>query len=160
MAKPGVSTVGAIFSYGVEATAGTKPASFTQLTRINSIGGISTSRESIDASALEDTLTKRIAGRGDVDEELPVTVNITDATITEWETLITAYTTAKAAGKAMWFQTKLPDLTKAFFIVAEPPTAIPQPELDQNSLATVEMTLIVNEYKGLDTAINPGTQPE
>jgi len=155
MARPGISTVGAIFSYGVEVTAGTKPETFTKLTRINAIGGISTTRESIDASALEDALTKRIAGRGDVDEELPITVNLTDETITEWETLITAYTTAKAAGKGVWFQTKLPDLTKSFFVIAEPPTSIPQPELDQNSLVTVEMGLTVNDYKGLDTTVVP-----
>ena len=155
MAKPGVSTIGATFSYAVETTAGEKPASFTKLTRINAIGGISTTRESIDASALEDEITKRIAGRGDTDETLPVTVNLTDATITEWETLISAYETAKAAGKAMWFQTALPDLTKSYFCVAEPPTEIPQPSLDQNSLVTVEMGLIVNDYKGLDTAVTP-----
>lgn len=155
MARPGVSTIGAIFSYGVETTAGEKPASFTKLTRINAIGGISTTRESIDASALEDEITKRIAGRGDTDETLPVTVNLTNETITEWETMITAYETAKAAGKAMWFQTKLPDLTKSYFCVAEPPTAIPQPSLDQNALVTVEMGLIVNDYKGLDTAVTP-----
>lgn len=155
MAKPGVSTIGATFSYGVETTAGEKPASFTKLTRINAIGGISTTRESIDASALEDEITKRIAGRGDTDETLPVTVNLTNETITEWETLITAYETAKAAGKAMWFQTTLADITKAYFCVAEPPTEIPQPSLDQNALVTVEMGLIVNDYKGLDTAVTP-----
>lgn len=153
--RPGISTVGVKFAYAVEETAGTKPTAFTQLDRINQIGSIGISRESIDASALEDELTKRIAGRGTTDETLPVNVNVTNETIAEWEALITAYETAKAADKAMWFETYFPDLTKSYFFTAEPPTAIPQPEIGQNGLHVMEMTLIVNEYKGLDTAIVP-----
>ena len=40
MAAAGISTLGITFGYGSEATAGTKPTSFKQLTRINAIGGI------------------------------------------------------------------------------------------------------------------------
>lgn len=54
MAAAGLSTLGITFGYGTEATAGTKPTSFKQLTRINSIGGINIEPEQIDASALED----------------------------------------------------------------------------------------------------------
>ena len=32
---------------------------------------------------------------------------------------------------------------------------IPMPEFEQNSLMTVEIVLVINEYKGLDTAIEP-----
>lgn len=52
MAAPGISTVGIKFGWG--AAGDSKPASFTQLTRINSIGAISLETEAIDASALED----------------------------------------------------------------------------------------------------------
>jgi hypothetical protein len=48
-----ISTLGIEFGYGV-GTYDTKPSSFTKLTRINNIGGISLSTEQIDASALED----------------------------------------------------------------------------------------------------------
>ena len=41
MAAAGISTLGITFGYGTETTAGTKPTSFKQLTRINAIGGIS-----------------------------------------------------------------------------------------------------------------------
>lgn len=54
MALAGISTLGISLSYGVETTAGTKPASFSLLTRINAIGGITQDTEQIDASALED----------------------------------------------------------------------------------------------------------
>ena len=42
------------FGYGIEQTAGTKPATFTQLEEASSIGGITLDTEQIDVSALED----------------------------------------------------------------------------------------------------------
>jgi hypothetical protein len=63
MAAAGLSTLGITFGYGTEATAGTKPTSFKQLTRINSIGGINIEPEQIDASALEDAITRYVKGR-------------------------------------------------------------------------------------------------
>lgn len=59
----GLSTLGIQLLYGVEGTKGTKPTSFSYLDRINSIGGITMDVEKIDASALEDTSTKYIAGK-------------------------------------------------------------------------------------------------
>ena len=53
MALAGISTLGITFGYGVETTAGQKPDAFKQLTRINSIGGITVENEQIDASAIE-----------------------------------------------------------------------------------------------------------
>lgn len=155
MAAPGISTVGAIFSYAVETTAGTKPSTWTKLTRINAIGGINIDTEEIDASALEDEIERSIAGRGSTGGNFTVTINVTNETITEWETLLSAAATAKTANKQTWFQTSFPNLTKSYFVVAEPPTKIPQPEVAQNGLLTAEMTLTINEYKGLDTKVAP-----
>ena len=149
----GLSTLGVTFGYGVETTAGTKPASFTQLDRINSIGGISLSTEQIDASALEDYQTKYVAGRQDSGGTWSVTINFTDETATEWDTLIGAYNTAAASGLAMWFEVIVPNQTDAFFVVAQPPQLIPMPEISQNGLLTVEIQLVVVEYKGWDTKV-------
>lgn len=155
MALAGVSTIGVKFGYGVETTAGTKPTAFTQLTRVNQIGGISLSTEKIDASALEDEVTRYIAGRQDTGGEVPVTINLTDDTISEWEKLITASKTAQESGKSTWFTVWSPYLEKAFYFVAEPPKHIPEPEIAQNGLQTAEMTLVINEYKGMETKIEP-----
>lgn len=156
MALPGMSTLGIRFLYGIETTAGTKPATFTELSRINSIGGIQIDVETIDASALIDKVTKSVAGRGDTGGDFPVSVNITPDTITEWQTLISAYKAAKAEGKQTWFEVYHPDLTSgAFFVVAEPPQEIPLPESGQNELWVVEFPLVINDYKGLDTAVVP-----
>jgi hypothetical protein len=150
----GLSTLGITFGYGVESTAGTKPASFTQLDRINNIGGISMDVEQIDASALEDTQTKYVAGRADTGGQWTVTVNFTDETATEWENLITAYNTAQASGLNLWFETILPNQSDAFFVVAQPPQQLPMPEIGQNELLTLEIVLTVVEYKGWDTKVS------
>lgn len=152
MAVAGVSTLGITFGYGVETTAGTKPTEFKQLSRINAIGGINIEPEQIDASALEDLITRYIKGRADTGGSFPVTVNYTDDTAKEWDDLITAYK-ALTGGKRMWFETIVPDITKGFFVIAQPPDAIPQPEIGQNELLTIEMNLTIEEYKGADTKI-------
>ena len=144
----GLSTLGITFGYGVESVAGQKPSSFTQLNRINSIGGIAMDVEQIDASALEDTQTKYVAGRADTGGTWAVTVNFTDETADEWADLITAYNTAQASNLNLWFEVILPNQTDAFFVIAQPPQQLPMPEIGQNELLTVEISLTVVEYKG------------
>lgn len=62
MDDAGVSTLGVQFGYAVETTAGKKPTTFKRLTRINSIPGITIEPEQIDASALEDKVTRYVKG--------------------------------------------------------------------------------------------------
>lgn len=152
----GISTIGAKFGYGVETTAGTKPATFTQLERCNSIDGIDISVDSIDASALEDSQTKYIPGRIDPGDTFNVTFNLTNEVKTQLNTMISAYT-ALSGGKKMWVEVWLPDMTDACFIVAAPPTAIPMPEIGQNGLLTVSLPFTIQDFKGWQTAITPAT---
>ena len=93
--ESGISTLGITFGYGMETTAGVKPTVFTQLHRINSIGGITIESEQIDASALEDLVSRYIQGRGDTGGTFPVGVNYTSETLDEWEGVISAYNAAK-----------------------------------------------------------------
>lgn len=153
----GISTLGITLGYGVETTAGTKPTTFNQLNRINAIGGITIDPEQIDASALEDEITRYVKGRADTGGTWTVTVNYTDETAKEWEDLITAYK-ALTGGKRMWFEVVSKDLAKGFFVIAQPPESIPMPEVGQNELLTIEMNLTIEEYKGTDTkiALTPG----
>lgn len=153
MALSGVSTLGVTFGYGVETTAGTKPASFTELSRINAIGGITLENQTIDSSALTDLVTQTIAGRADTPGNISVTVNLTPDTKAEWATLISTYK-ALTDSKQMWFETIIPGFTDSFFFIAQPPQDIPQPEMNQNELLTVEFSLTIVEYKGMDTKVS------
>lgn len=150
MATAGISTLGITFGYG---TGSTKPATFKKLTRINSIGGINIEPEQIDASALEDFVTRYVKGRADTGGSFPVVVNFTPETVKEWEALITAYQ-GLGEGESMWFETIIPGYAKAFFVIAQPPESIPQPEIGQNELLTMEMNLTIEEYKGMDAKVD------
>lgn len=151
--EAGISTLGITFGYGVETTAGTKPTAFTQLHRINSIGGITIENEQIDASALEDFVNRYVRGRADTGGSFPVGVNFTPETNAQWKDVISDFAGLEATGKRMWFETIVPGFDEAFFVVAQPPTAIPQPEFGQNELLVVEMTLTIEEYKGMDEKV-------
>lgn len=152
MALAGISTLGITFGYGVEATAGTKPTSFSKLTRINSIGELSIDPSSIDASALEDMVTKYIAGRSEVSETIAIDVNFTTETQTEWEAVISAYE-ALSGGKQMWFEVIIPGYADGFFFIAQPPAILPMPSMGQNELLVMTINLVVADYKGLDTKV-------
>lgn len=151
----GLSTLGITFAYGSEGTAGQKPSAFEALDRINSIGGIAMDVEKIDASALEDTATKYVAGRADTSGQWDVVVNFTDETADQWADVISDYNTAQAAGKNLWFEVLLPNQSDAFFVIAQPPQQIPMPEIGQNELLTVTISLTVVEYKGWSTKVAP-----
>lgn len=146
MAAAGLSTLG-VKVYQALSTDGTKvttASEYSQLTRINSMGGVEITPESIDASSLEDYVAKYVAGRSGMTDSLAITVNLTDETEAEWTAIL---------GKQICLMTTVPGLTKAFFVIVTVPTAIPQPSLDQNGLLTVAINCTVNNFIGLDTAI-------
>ena len=148
-----LTTLGVTFGYGIETTAGTKPTTFTQLKRCNSIGGISLETEQIDVSALEDYITQYAAGRQDTGGTWEITFNMNQDVIDAIEKLYEDANTAKEGGKGVWFQVQFPELTNAFFVIAQTGRAIPLPEIAQNEAATIPITLVISEYKGLDAKV-------
>lgn len=152
-AEAGISTLGVKFGYGV-GTLAQKPTTFTQVERVNSIGGISLSTEQIDASALEDKVSKYVAGRQDTGGTWEVTYNISDDVVTQLNAMITAYKDLSGDSK-MWFEVWSPYMENAFYVIAQVPETIGMPEVSQNALQTVTMTYTIEEYKGLDEAIEP-----
>lgn len=107
------------------------------------------------ASALEDYVTKYVAGRQDTGGDWTVTFNYTAEVVTQLKAMIAAYNTAKADGKKMWFEVWIPNSTDAFFLVAQPPQVLSMPEIAQNELLTIDLSFAVEEYKGESTAIEP-----
>ena len=53
----------------------------------------------------------------------------------------------------MWFETIVPGFEDAFFVVAQPPEAIPMPEIAQNGLLTVEFPLVIVDVKGMSAKV-------
>ena len=78
--------------------------------------------------------------------EWTVTVNATDETIAEWIAI---------KGTTKWFEVYHPSMTKAWFIAAAVPASLPLPEIGQNELLTMEISLVIKTYHGLDTKVTP-----
>ena len=156
MAVAGISTLKMKVGYAAEATAGTRPtANYTMLERCVSVGALQITSENLDATALEDEIKRYIAGIGDTGGSTTLTFNISDGVATEIEGMITAYNTAKAANKEMWFEVWSPYMTKAFFFKGEPPQKIGMPEIGVNTVLQVEVPITVSDYHGLDTGVEP-----
>lgn len=152
---PGISTLKMKLGYAIETTAGVAPTEYLWLQRANTIGGIDLSTETIDASAIEDDKTRTIAGRQDTGGEWTFSFNLTNETAPVYQKMLDDAAAALADNKRTWFTVWSPYLDKAFFIVAQPGGTLPMPGVDQNSLLVAELSLAIDEYKGLMDAIEP-----
>lgn len=152
---PGISTLKMRLGYGIETSPGVPPTQYLWLQRANSIGAIDLSTETIDASAIEDDKTRTIAGRQDTGGEWTFSFNLTDETEPIYQKLLDDASSALAESRRTWFTVWSPYLDKAFFIVAQPGGTLPMPAIDQNVLLVAELSLAIDEYKGLMDAIEP-----
>lgn len=150
-----LTTVGVKLGYAVETEKGKKPTAFKWLERCKNIAGIELTTDKIDVTALEDKIKQYAEGVADTGGDWALTFGLNDDVVTALTTLRSESVTGKAAGKATWFDVWLPGLEKSFYIKAEP-GMIPMPEFGQGSAAEININCTINEYVGLDTAIEPG----
>lgn len=85
--------------------------------------------------------------------EWTVTFNLTNETVTAIETMMSAAAAALAESKRTWFEVYSPNLTKAFFVVGQPGSKVPMPDVSQNELFTGDISIAIDEYVGLDTKV-------
>lgn len=149
-----LTTIGVKLGYAVETEKGKKPTAFKWLKRCRNIGGIELSTEKIDVSALEDAIKQYAQGVADTGGDWALTFGLNDDVVAALTSLREESVTAKEAGKATWFDVWFPGLSKSFYIIAEP-GMIPMPEVGQNSAAEIAINCTINEYKGIDTAVEP-----
>lgn len=117
-----VSTAGMYLCYCVETTAGTRPTSGYQIVpEIKTMPSFNPAPNNIDSTTLLETeYMTYVKGLKDMGGALEYGANLTDDLIEFWETLLSAYDTAAADGKAMWFAVVHPKLAKATFYKGEP----------------------------------------
>lgn len=150
-----VSTLGMKLGYAVETTAGTQPTTFKWLQRATRIGAIDLTTETLDASAIEDLITRSIAGRQDTGGDWDFDFFLTNETEPIYQGMLDKAKEGLAENKRTWFTVWSPYLDKAFFIIAQPGGTIPMPEIEGNTTLEVTLTLALDEYKGLMTAVEP-----
>lgn len=119
-----LSTAGIKIKYAVESTAGTKPSQasdYTEITNVKNIDGVEAEPSQYEVTDLSDTKFKRyIPGLFDMGGNIDLTVNLTSAFKTAWETLVTAAQTGAAANKATWFEIVIPGMSDAFWFKGIP----------------------------------------
>lgn len=128
----------------------TEASAYSQLTRINSIGEASITPENIDASALEDLVSRYVAGRATVTDSLAITINQTDDTMTEWTALL---------GKTICIMIDVPDLSQACFAIVTVPNQLPLSAIDQNGLLTMAINCTINNFIGWDVKVEIDEEP-
>ena len=112
-----ISTAGILLKYAVETTAGTRPTTgFTQIPNVKSIPEFNAEPSNLEVTDLSDTVWKRyIPGLKDIGGAISITVNFNDTFKTAWETMMSAYTTAKGSNKATWFEYSIPGMDSFYF---------------------------------------------
>lgn len=156
-----LSTAGMLLGWGVE-TAGASasdpnvaPASYTTVQGATSISEISSEKEQIEVTPLSETAYKQyVGGLADPGGTWEIGFNESNALHTEWESIVSAYETAKASGLRMYFTVYHPDLQKAFFLVGEP-NALGFGGAEVSSAYSNTGRITINEVIGWDTAIEP-----
>jgi hypothetical protein len=128
----------------------TDASAYSQLTRINSIGEASITPENIDASALEDLVSRFVAGRATVTDSLAITINQTDETMTEWTALL---------GKTICIMIDVPNLAQACFAIVTVPNQLPLSAIDQNGLLTMAINCTINNFIGWDAKVEIDEEP-
>ena len=150
-----LTTIGVKIGYSVAETNGTRPTAFTWLERCKSIGGIALSLETIDVTALEDRIMKYAEGRADTGGTWELTFGVNDEVVTALETMLSDAATAKAANKEIWWDVWFPGLAKSFYTIATPGTKVGLPEVGGGAAAEFSISLVINDYIGLDEAVEP-----
>lgn len=151
-----LSTAGIHLYYAVEETAGTRPTAknaYVDLVGVKSIPSMNPAPESLETTDLNQTEYKTyIDGLKDLGGSLEFTFNLTQELVTTWETLMEAYTAAKAANKATWFFIDIPGLTKGLYFKGNP-SSMGIPEAGVNSV--LEITNYITPTDAPITATKP-----
>ena len=137
-----LSTAGVAIKYAVETTENTRPTTgYTRIHDIKEVPDFNPEPETIEATDLEETDYKfYVAGLKDVGGALGFLANFTQTLQTQWEGIVTAYDTAIAENKRMWFEISHPNLTKSVFFTGEP-ASMGLPSMSVSSI--LETTLYI-----------------
>ena len=130
-----LSTAGVTVGYAVESTAGTRPTTgFTIIPDIKEVPEMNPEPETLESTTLAETEYKTyIEGLKDLGGALSFLANYTTDLETVWGDLVEAYQTAKATGKATWFEVKHPQLTKSVYFTGQP-SAMGLPAMSVNAI--------------------------
>ena len=108
-----LTTAGILVKWCVETTAGSRPTSgYAELVGVKSIPETGGAPNALQTTVLKETVQHTYTdGLRDPGGSYALTVNDSNEFRTSFNTMYTAYTTAKAAGKALWIEYYTPGIT-------------------------------------------------
>lgn len=145
------NTIGIKLKYCVETTAGTRPTTgYTQIPDIKDFPDMAMSPSRIEVSNLEDTVRRYIGGILEAGDDMAFTANLTANLKTLWTALVTAYGTAHAAGKQVWFELAIPNFDSFYW--AGEPAALGISGAGVSAVVETTLHVIPNEIVGFSAA--------
>ena len=146
------STAGIKVYYAVETTAGTRPTTgFANIAGIKSTPDFNAEPSNLDVTDLADQVWKRyISGLKDVGGSLSFTANLTVDFKNAWDALVTASETARADGKATWFEIAIPNFESFYFSGYPSPLGVKGFNVDE--VAEIDAYVTPNQIEGWATA--------
>ena len=146
-----ISTAGVGLRWCAETTAGTRPTTSYQIVpSIKETPDFNPEPSTLEVTDLSDLVWKRyIAGLRDPGGSISFTANLTSAFKTAWAGVCSAYATAKAAGKGMWFEIVVPTVGSFFF--SGIPSELGINGMGVDEVAEVDIYITPNTIHGWDT---------
>lgn len=149
-----LSTAGVYIAYACETVKGTRPTSgYTKLTGAKSTPSLNPSPDTLETTTLDETEYKTyIDGLKDLGGALEFTFNLTEDLITQWDKLMSDYSTAKKTALSTWFVIVIPGLTNAYYFTGNP-SEMGLPETSVSSV--LEITNYITPTSGITNAAQP-----
>lgn len=147
-----ISTAGILLKYAAEATAGTRPTTgYTTVPNIKSTADFNPEPNTLEVTDLSDLVWKRyIEGLRDPGGAMSFTANLTSAFKTAWETLVSAYETAFASSKLVWFEIMVPTIGSFYF--AGKPAELGINGYETDAVAEINVYITPNKIEGWGTS--------
>lgn len=154
-----LSTAGVTIGYAVETTAGTRPTTgYTNIPDVKEVPEMNPEPETLETTTLAETEYKTyIEGLKDLGGALSFLANYTTDLETAWSALVEAYQTAKATGKATWFEVKHPGLPKSVFFTGQP-SAMGLPAMSVNAVLETNLYITPTNAPAWETKTTTAAQ--
>ena len=142
------SSAGVQIRWASESTAGSRPTTgYRVIPSIKSSPDFNAEPSQLDVTDFSDTVWKRsIAGLRDVGGAIAFTANMTSSFKTAWNSLVSAYATAKASNKSVWFEVAIPNFDSFFF--AGQPIELGVKGMDVDSVVEADGYVVPNQIVG------------
>jgi len=146
------SSAGVQLRYAVETTAGSRPTTgYKVIPSIKGSPDFNAEPSQLDVTDFSDLVWKRsIAGLRDAGGALAFNANMTRSFMTAWNSLVSAYSTAKASNKSTWFEVAIPNFDSFYF--AGQPIELGLKAMDVDSVVEADGYVVPNNIFGWATS--------